>query len=158
MHLVGFTIEIYYYWNILLLKYITIEIHYDARSYKSQTIRSSPYNFSKGFVLLSQGKGRVLWFIQRNRKKWGVEMRSKKFARAAVRSVTDMCQNVSSSTKYFVAGSQTYKSALIPIGERFDVCAESGNVFVSEMLFEPTAVVSRLPPNKQTVCNTLVTT
>jgi hypothetical protein len=75
----------------------------------------------------------------------GVEMRSEKFARATVRSVTDMCQNVS-STKYFVAGSQTYKSALIPIRVLFDLCTESGNVFGSKVLFEQTAVVSRLPP------------
>jgi hypothetical protein len=75
-------------------------------------------------------------------------MGSKKFARAALRSVTDMCQNVSSATKYFVAWSQTYKSALIPIRKHFDMCAETGNVFVSEMFFEPTAVVSRLPPEQ----------
>jgi hypothetical protein len=85
-------------------------------------------------------------------------MRSEKFARATVRSVTDMCHKIS-STKYFVAGSQTYKSALIPIIKHLDLCVESGNVFGSKMLFEPTAVVSRLPPpNKQTVCITLVTT
>jgi hypothetical protein len=74
----------------------------------------------------------------------GVEMRSEKFARATQRSVTDMCQNVS-STKYFVVGPQTYKSALLPIKKHFDLCAESGNVFGPNMLFEPTAVVSRLP-------------
>jgi len=110
----------------------------------TETLRSFSFNFNKGFVLLLHGRCRVLRFIQRNRKKQGVEMRSEKFARATVRSVTDMCQNVS-TTKYFVAGSQTYKSSLIPIRENFDLCAVSGNVFGSKMLFEITAVASRLP-------------
>ena len=81
-------------------------------NYVLETIKSVPYNCSKWFVLLLHWICRALWIIRWNRKEQGVEMRSEEFARATLRSVTDMCQNVS-TTKYFVAGSQTYKSSLI---------------------------------------------
>jgi hypothetical protein len=80
---------------------------------------------------------------------WGRNMEGGKFARANLGSVTDMCQNVS-TTKHFIAISQTNKSTLVSTGEYFDLCKESSSILGWNMIFEPTRVVFP-PPNKKIV-------